>query len=210
MLNTLGRGIPTGYISSLEHRLLETEFALFRTLFAIHYPRDDGKQLESRFMDTFAQETSTQNKSAKVDEWTRFSLGSDSQLLAWVNEKRRNLEAVPTDRKSSVSQPPASAAQLSNRQWYGPEIHAPRMAPQGALSTSWQTIGDNAVSMTEAMQGIGSDATPDNSEDLYSPRSRDFALQHRETELRPVSGLSTSTLLAQKRRASGVQWEKYF
>ncbi|KFY31345.1 hypothetical protein V493_01185 [Pseudogymnoascus sp. VKM F-4281 (FW-2241)] len=83
-------GIPTGYISSLEERLIETEIALFDALsfINIHFHQGGNTQVEpSQYHDAFTTHSTSLSKQAKVKEWRRLPLTSEDQQKAWLQEK---------------------------------------------------------------------------------------------------------------------------
>ncbi|KAH7310243.1 hypothetical protein BKA65DRAFT_518696 [Rhexocercosporidium sp. MPI-PUGE-AT-0058] len=95
------RGIPSGFISNLEQRLLETEAALFEALLFIDTQSHQNPlpEEESLQRGEFIQRGRGQPRDAKVEEWKRLPLNSAEHQRAWMNEKRRGL--VVGDRSSS-------------------------------------------------------------------------------------------------------------
>ncbi|OBT77058.1 hypothetical protein VF21_02877 [Pseudogymnoascus sp. 05NY08] len=83
-------GIPSGYISSLEERLIETEIALFEALsfINIHFHQGGNTQFEpSQYHDAFTNHSTALSKQAKVEEWKRLPLMFEDQQKAWLQEK---------------------------------------------------------------------------------------------------------------------------
>jgi hypothetical protein len=111
------RGIPSGYISSLEERLLETEIALFEALsfINIHFHQGDNTQAESsQYRDAFADHSTALSKQAKVEEWKRLPLTFEDQQKAWLQEK---LHVARDYLNDSIAESPAS--QGTEHQWPG-------------------------------------------------------------------------------------------
>lgn len=88
------RGIPSGYISSLEQRLLETEAALFDAL-ALTELSNLGNEAENAQMSaqnslqSLAEHSNSLSREAKVDEWKRVSLAPAANRQIWLQEKLR-------------------------------------------------------------------------------------------------------------------------
>lgn len=84
------RGIPSGYISSLEERLIETEIALFEALsfINIHFHQDrDIQPKSSDHRDAFIEYSMGLSKQAKVEEWKCIPLTFEDQRKTWLQEK---------------------------------------------------------------------------------------------------------------------------
>jgi hypothetical protein len=113
------RGIPSGYISSLEERLIETEIALFEALSFIntHFHQGGNTQFEpSQYHDAFTNHSTALSKQAKVEEWRRLPLMFEDQQKAWLQEKIH--VASRTDyRNDSISESPGS--QQTEHPWPG-------------------------------------------------------------------------------------------
>ncbi|KFY76646.1 hypothetical protein V499_03777 [Pseudogymnoascus sp. VKM F-103] len=116
---TRGQGIPSGYISSLEERLIETEIALFEALSFIntHFHQGGNTQFEpSQYHDAFTNHSTALSKQAKVEEWKRLPLTFEDQQKAWLQEKLH--VASRTDyRNDSISESPGS--QETEHPWPG-------------------------------------------------------------------------------------------
>ncbi|KAF2186002.1 hypothetical protein K469DRAFT_707188 [Zopfia rhizophila CBS 207.26] len=88
------RGIPSGYISFIEQRLLETELVVFELLTAIyqsHTPIDQFRSHESA-RQAVADFSGKQSKSAKVEEWKYFPLASDEQRQRWWQNRQEIIQ----------------------------------------------------------------------------------------------------------------------
>jgi len=96
---TLSRGIPTGYLGTLEQRLTETENALSSVLRVL---QDSG--ISTTLLDELlAQSESTTasgpetniNKTARMIEWKRYPLQSNKELLEWRRFFSNSLPTTP-------------------------------------------------------------------------------------------------------------------
>ncbi|CAI6342046.1 unnamed protein product [Periconia digitata] len=79
------RGIPTGYISVLERRLLETELALFEALCSLYkspIPIDPYISSQGQ-REAIANYSYKQSKGEKVEEWSSCSLGTEYDRMSW-------------------------------------------------------------------------------------------------------------------------------
>jgi len=80
------RGFPEGYLAGLEHRLAETERALFNSLQLLRgMPESDIRHVEQVF---HAKRT----KSTRTKEWERLPLNTQEQRWQWFNEKASDLD----------------------------------------------------------------------------------------------------------------------
>lgn len=95
------RGIPPGYVSSIEQRLLKTEIALFEALSALDVPFDEkqSSKFQLSHRDVLSAYHAAQSKEAKMEEWKKLPLDYVEQRQSWQREKIRisrdslNLEA---------------------------------------------------------------------------------------------------------------------
>ncbi|RFU23747.1 hypothetical protein B7463_g12590, partial [Scytalidium lignicola] len=112
------RGIPAGYISSLEQRLLETEVALFEALSLINNPqyRNDDTQTESSLAGVLSDQSTRQSKEAKIEEWKRLPLRTPSQRQEWWRDR----VAISNGRDSKEAGGGSSMSPgTENHQWSG-------------------------------------------------------------------------------------------
>lgn len=172
-------------------------------------------------MELFAQETSAQSKAARVEEWRRLSLESESQLQTWWNDKAQALKALKAQDEphETTLQPPH--AQGPGGPWLDEdELPETRMTPQGSSPASWTIRRDVAGASPETMPAF--DPVPDATDNMtmYSPQSRDFALEQAMPGSRRAlqggqsrantNNVQGSTPMPWTSRSSGVQWDKYF
>jgi hypothetical protein len=114
------RGVPTGYISSLEQRLLETELALYYVLTA---PRgnaivDGDAQGWKQAADSLRQFDAKQTRSEKLVDWQVYPLSNPSaQTQAWC---RRRAEIVNSRQNGALS--PVSAIGVTPQEVVVPQI----------------------------------------------------------------------------------------
>ncbi|OBT86142.1 hypothetical protein VE02_05743 [Pseudogymnoascus sp. 03VT05] len=107
---TRGQGIPSGYISSLEERLIETEIALFEALsfINVHFHQSGNTQFEpSQYHDAFTNHSTSLSKQAKVEEWKRLPLMFEDQQKAWLQEKL-HVASRKDYQNDSISESPGS------------------------------------------------------------------------------------------------------
>lgn len=148
------RGIPSGYISSLEERLIETEIALFEALSFIntHFHQGGNTQFEpSQYRDAFTNHSTALSKQAKVKEWKRLPLMFEDQQKAWLQEKLH--VASRTDyRNDSISGSPGS--QETEHPWPGspPLLFARRNEEQLAPRRQSLIHSENAQENQELIQ----------------------------------------------------------
>jgi len=85
LANSLARGIPTGYLGTLEQRLMETENALSYVLRQLEYSGVDTLSSLAVFecLNTAAGPETNINKTARMAEWKRFPLRSKNALQEW-------------------------------------------------------------------------------------------------------------------------------
>lgn len=84
----MSRGIPTGYLGTLEQRLAETETALFNTLNALGAVRNQEGNISqdvmiSREPGTMVARDTNVNKTGRMAEWKRYPLQSSTDLEEW-------------------------------------------------------------------------------------------------------------------------------
>jgi hypothetical protein len=84
--STPHRGIPTGYIASVEKRLAETEYALF---LALRPTSDTNMQMPSS--EAFSNHILGLSKAGKVDEWERWPLQTEEERRKWWQERQASL-----------------------------------------------------------------------------------------------------------------------
>ncbi|KAH8806036.1 hypothetical protein F5884DRAFT_468578 [Xylogone sp. PMI_703] len=130
------RGIPAGYISSLEQRLLETEVALFEALSVINNPqyRNDETHTESSLAGVLSDQSTRQSKEAKIEEWKRLPLRTSAQRQTWWRDRVAISKGRGRDKDSSNSsgmEPSTSPATTENH-WSGP---SPGSGQQGSATT---------------------------------------------------------------------------
>lgn len=116
------RGLPAGYLNSLEKRLLETERALFFALAEIHAnsrESDDYSSAGSRLI-----KPSPQTKADLVQSWQRHPLQNRGDAKSWFYESQNvpsgtsaplTSTATPVGPAQSVRSPPN--AHTDNEQW---------------------------------------------------------------------------------------------
>ncbi|KFY82161.1 hypothetical protein V500_10768 [Pseudogymnoascus sp. VKM F-4518 (FW-2643)] len=143
------RGIPSGYISSLEERLIETEIALFEALsfINIHFHQDSYIQSESsQHRDAFTEHSMALSKQAKVEEWKFIPLTFEDQRKTWFREKLRVINGREY-RNDSIGESPVS--HQTENQWLGPPLpllanhNYTQLVPRGQPFIHNQNARDN-------------------------------------------------------------------
>lgn len=102
------RGLPAGYLNSLEKRLLDTERALFFALSEIHAGSvEQGKYSDAgrRFM-----KPSSQSKTELLQGWTQFPLESRGEARSWFLDRQHGTAVVSTPSSSGVGPPLAMSS----------------------------------------------------------------------------------------------------
>jgi len=88
LLNVV-RGIPTGYISSLENRLAETEAALFQALSNLHshpgHSRTEHNAPASELFERFKDHNAGQTRAAQIDSWVQLPLTTSAGQREWLD-----------------------------------------------------------------------------------------------------------------------------
>ncbi|KFX85803.1 hypothetical protein V490_09399 [Pseudogymnoascus sp. VKM F-3557] len=119
------RGIPSGYISSLEERLIETEIALFEALSFIntHFHQDSSIRTKpSQNRDAFTEYNMSLSKQAKVEEWKCIPLTSEDQRKTWWQEKLHVINGREY-RNGPIGESPVSHG--TENQWLGSPLPLP-------------------------------------------------------------------------------------
>ncbi|ETS77723.1 hypothetical protein PFICI_09785 [Pestalotiopsis fici W106-1] len=99
------RGLPAGYLNSLEKRLLDTERALFFALSEIHA----GSVEQGRYSDAGRRfmKPSSQSKTELVQGWTQFPLETRDEARSWFLDKQHGASLV------AAAPPPGAAPAAS-------------------------------------------------------------------------------------------------
>lgn len=82
------RGFPEGYLSGLEQRLADTEFALFATI-----ARQSNLNIPENTRELFHIHAERQSKTFRSQEWRRLPVATSH--FQWFNEKWTSLELRP-------------------------------------------------------------------------------------------------------------------
>ncbi|KAF2098935.1 hypothetical protein NA57DRAFT_76169 [Rhizodiscina lignyota] len=104
------RGLPAGYLNSLEHRLTETEAALFHALNELYGEPTDAHGLPN-LRDTLTQRVSS-SKIDAVREWKSLPLETREDAHQWWLTRRSVFSQATSDlHMSSNDQPPTAKSQ---------------------------------------------------------------------------------------------------
>ncbi|KAH7349183.1 hypothetical protein BKA66DRAFT_293442 [Pyrenochaeta sp. MPI-SDFR-AT-0127] len=89
------RGIPSGYISIIEQRLLETELVVLELLSTIYNSNIpiDSRRISKQSCVSLANFSQKQSKSAKLEEWKNLPLSTDEQRHSWWAKKQELMAA---------------------------------------------------------------------------------------------------------------------
>lgn len=83
------RGIPSGYLSSLENRLAETEAALFQALSNLHsnpgHARAENIVPDSELLERFKDYNAGQTRTAQIDSWAQLPLTTLAGQREWLD-----------------------------------------------------------------------------------------------------------------------------
>ncbi|KAF2849161.1 hypothetical protein T440DRAFT_556104 [Plenodomus tracheiphilus IPT5] len=98
------RGIPSGYISLIEQRLLDTETIVIELLSAIHNSQIpiEPHRLNQDNREALAAMSQKQAKTKKIDEWKEFPILTDEQRHAWWRKKRELLAQLSHSSRSVI------------------------------------------------------------------------------------------------------------
>lgn len=115
------RGLPAGYLNSLEKRLAETERALFFALAEIHETNIE----DFDYRNAELKKPSAQSKADLILSWAQYPLDSRANLKSWFLDRQRDADIPPAT--------PANLPSSVNSDRSGPE-------PQGTLGPGpWPT-----------------------------------------------------------------------
>jgi hypothetical protein len=111
--NDVTRGIPSGYISFIEQRLLETEIVVLELLSAIYASRVpiEPQRLPETDRRLLAEYGQKQAKSHKIEEWKNLPLATEEQRRAWwVKKSERIARSAEASGDCSSQKSPATTS----------------------------------------------------------------------------------------------------
>lgn len=138
------RGFPEGYLSGLEQRLIETEWALFETMAGL-----SSLDMPEFARDLFQNSAEKQSKTARAEEWHRLSIASPEDRYRWFHEKWRILdftERTQLTEKAYTSVTPGYT-----------ELHG---HPQTQQVSGFDLTGSNQTSITPVVAGVADWSQP--------------------------------------------------
>ncbi|OAL04932.1 hypothetical protein IQ06DRAFT_302061 [Phaeosphaeriaceae sp. SRC1lsM3a] len=154
------RGIPSGYLSYIEQRLLDTELLAFELLSAIYKSHTPilPQRLSEQERQALSDISTKQPKSAKIEEWKILPLGTDEERHNWwlkrcdVISRPMQFESnsLPQDMMTPQDTYSPLTTQFEDMQAAHTAIppSAP-LAPEAAdPSLSWQTSPTTLLSST--------------------------------------------------------------
>jgi hypothetical protein len=211
------RGIPSGYLSYIEQRLLETEcvvLELLTTLYKLQSPVDIHRLSEQdrRFLAESAQK---QPKSAKIEEWKQAPLLTDDQKYAWWVRRQNLLTSSEKPDLDSISNsspamqdpwPTASPASVQLE-----DVHS-----NDTLQSRFQTV--HTPKAPEEMWQSSPGEIPISPHATFSNNAKRFSVDASSTMNPMASEPAGPTLLAVPQPTTEMEppapphdkWRKYF
>ncbi|EMD64905.1 hypothetical protein COCSADRAFT_315933 [Bipolaris sorokiniana ND90Pr] len=107
------RGIPSGYISFIEQRLLETEIVVLELLSAIYESRVpiEPQRLPERDRRLLSEYGQKQAKTHKIEEWRNLPLTTEEQRRTWwLKKSERIAKAAETSGDHPTQRSPAATS----------------------------------------------------------------------------------------------------
>jgi hypothetical protein len=166
------RGIPSGYLSYIEQRLLDTELVVFELLSTIYKSQIpiQPQRLSEQDRQTLVDISQKQPKSAKIEEWKSLPMATDAHRHEWWLKRCESISPPIQSASTRLSQDTISPQDTwtdspLSVQFEDPQAHttmqpsAPSMPQPPALIASWQPPLLNVVPRTN---GAGND-------DILSP-----------------------------------------
>jgi hypothetical protein len=215
LIDCATRGIPSGYLSYIEQRLLDTEIVVFELLSATYnsqVPIHRLSEIERRALADLSQK---QPKSAKIEEWKRSPLNTEEQRHDWWSKRCESILPTTqpgTNRPSQDAMTPqdtwADASPLSVQ--YEDVQTYPTMRPPSAACSSQSAVPLASWQQTLNMPLSSPEATFDNSVPS-DPRS--------SMSLSNTGGDASGMILRQTAQAelsrdsgslNAERWRKYF
>lgn len=170
------RGIPSGYISNLEQRLVETETALFEALSFASFSlgQGDNPQSETHVREAFTDHSAAQSKDEKVEEWKRLPLSFKDQRQAWLQERHRIANRKKDQEFSGLESVTSQGTEVS---WMG----SPLPQPAQHNGPTSQSMNDNRflahANDIQHAQDIPSDQSQTTMDEEQSLQNSNFSLR---------------------------------
>lgn len=196
---TRGRGIPAGYITTLEARLAETEAALFTILNARQSPTATLSVEEDfvfqRTWTCFVKNAKGLSKEAKAREWARLPLSTEMSRSEWFKHTRPivqspNQQPMAVNELTSGFVGPSEAHRLSQFFSQYPSldsaVHAVDWAQQSPVPNNNGEVGRETYL---DMQGGSSGVVPRSPTSAASPSATSVGQQ--QPRVTPSPGLDS-------------------
>lgn len=137
------RGIPSGYLSFVEQRLVETEIVVLELLNAIYSTRIpiNPQPLPDNARRTLLEESQKQAKTAKIDEWKRLPITTGAQQRAWWIKKNECIRDTDGIDDVQELQPHVENAQSPMN------VELQTQAAQSPLLASWPTTSESFIQL---------------------------------------------------------------
>lgn len=120
ILTTHNRGIPHGYLSALETRLIQTEAALFSVLSRAQ-PHQPHRLTPSTRLHGQARWTDKQQRADRVGTWERLPLETPEDIHAWFQAQQAVNHDMPMAAPPEVSPRLDGATPTPSDQFIAPE-----------------------------------------------------------------------------------------
>jgi hypothetical protein len=158
---TVPRGIPSGYLSFIEQRLLDTELVVFELLSTIYKSQIpiQPQRLSEQDRQTLVDICQKQPKSAKIEEWRSLPMTTDEHRHEWWRKRCESISPQMQSASTRLSQDAISPQDTwtdspLSVQFEDTQTHmtlqppAPNMSQPPALIASWQPSLVNVVPRT--------------------------------------------------------------
>ncbi|KAH8728075.1 hypothetical protein GQ44DRAFT_724612 [Phaeosphaeriaceae sp. PMI808] len=140
------RGLPSGYLSCIEQRLLDAEIVIFELLSSIYKSEIPIQPVRVAEMDrqVLADISQKQPKSAKIEEWKSLPLITDRDRHGWWQSRCALVSPSVPSSSTGISQDAVTphdtwlASPSLPSQYYEAQPSLPDILRQSALIVPWQ------------------------------------------------------------------------
>jgi hypothetical protein len=208
------RGIPSGYLSYIEQRLLDTELVVFELLSTIYKSQIpiQPQRLSEQDRQALVDIGQKQSKSAKIEEWKSLPLVTDEHRHEWWLKRCESISPPIQSASSRLSQDTISPQDTwtdspLSVQFEDTQVHttlqpsASSMSQQPALVAPWQPPREDIVPQTN---GAGID-------DILSPTCSALVDGPGQGATTVVPIISSEPRISRNSEPLGTdRWHKYF
>ncbi|KAH7406920.1 hypothetical protein DE146DRAFT_408836 [Phaeosphaeria sp. MPI-PUGE-AT-0046c] len=203
------RGIPSGYLSYIEQRLLDTELLAFELLSAIYKSQVPilPQRLSEQEHQTLSDVSTKQPKSSKIEEWKTLPLSTDEERHSWwlkrcdVISRPMQFESngIAQDMMTPQDTYSPMTAQFEDMQAHSAIPSSAPIMPEAADSTlSWQLSTTTLVPPTDGTN-----------ENHGLPRTRADSSSQGSCNVAPFASNEPSRS-NHSQSISAERWRKYF